>query len=444
MIQKENIRLFLASFLVLCFFSIAFYPGLASYDSKAAVDMASGLIEFNPGMTYFYVGLIKISLILFKSTGFIIIIQSLVMSLSLMYVFSKLQVSNKTKIISIIVITTLPGIWVLTSGLWKDSLFVSGFLFLLGILLDIDFHKRVRKNIVVLALGMMLVGFFRPNGFLIIGIFIILLFLKLKKVNKTIIFSIVFLSLTYFINVQVPSLLKQPMWHIKTNIWSQFVADVAESWAIGSVSLDEENETFMLSLTSKSEIKNIYQCEMVNTLYGITKMELIPDNSLIIRDIWLEVLRNDPGRVFHSRICRGSMLFKPFPRINVDSNGFYEVPYPIFLGQWAEAELGPQGRVNSITEFGRTLLTFAWSPYLLTPLWWGGFWFWIVSILFYFKKYIIKNKIAEEIKLCYFFLTLYTLAIGFTVPAVDFRFALPQLLTSLIIFINFTFEKKNE
>jgi hypothetical protein len=123
---------------------------------------------------------------------------------------------------------------------------------------------------------------------------------------------------------------------------------------------------------------------------------------------------------------------KPFPRLEVDSRGFFNIPYPIFLGQWSEAELGPSYLISDLSKLLEVLLKIVWSPYFLTLLWWGGFWFWGLTLLIFLTTIFLKWKLGGS-KYGYLFIVLYSIISGLTVPAVDFRFALPQIITAIVL-----------
>jgi len=429
--NRQKIVLLSQAIIVYTFFIIGFYPGLASYDSFWALKMAEGTEVFNPGMTYLYVGLIKLSLKIFGTTFGVILIQNAIFILSLVFLISKINVRFTSKFILMLVTISLPGNWILMNGLWKDGLFISGIIIILRFLITSELNLG-KRNLLIFCFGLLLIGTSRPNGFLTIFIVITVLFIRYRKFNKMILSAIFISILTFGISVQIPRILDQPMWHIKTNIWSQFYADIVEGWALGSVELNPNESEFMEKITSKIDVEKIYRCEMVNTLYGITKMNMIPDNSQTILKIWEKTLKKDPASVIHSRICRGSMILKPFPRLEVDSRGFFNIPYPIFLGQWSEAELGPSYLIADLSKALEVLLKIVWSPYFLTLLWWGGFWFWGLTLLIIFTKIFLNWKL-EDTKYAFIFIVLYTIISGLTVPAVDFRFALPQIITAMIL-----------
>ena len=429
--NRQKIMLLSIATGIYLFFLIGFYPGLASYDSFSALKMAQGDEMFNPGMTYLYVGLIKLSLNIFGTTFGVILTQNAIFILSIVFLISKINVRFTSKVILMISIISLPGNWILMNGLWKDGLFISGIIIVLRFLITNELNLE-KRDLIIFCFGLLLIGTSRPNGFLTNFVVIFVLILRHQKIDKMILSGIFISILTFGITVQIPRILDQPMWHIKTNIWSQFYADVVESWALGPVGLSPNESEFMDKITNKADVENIYRCEMVNTLYGITNMSMIPDNSQTIFRIWIKTLKQDPASVIHSRICRGSMILKPFPRLEVDSRGFFNIPYPIFLGQWSEAELGPSYLISDLSKVLEVLLKIVWSPYFLTLLWWGGFWFWGLTLLIFLTTIFLKWKLGGS-KYGYLFIVLYSIISGLTVPAVDFRFALPQIITAIVL-----------
>ena len=440
-------RLILGIFLLLALLS--FWPGMGSYDSLWSLNVALGNQPINPGLSYAYLLLIKLSLVVFENTGLVLIFQMFALVYSVSALINSLFVNKIVSTVLQLFIFMSPPFLMITFGIWKDGLFISGYILLTSLLINYINDSKVvtSKFNLKLFVGLFLVLAFRPNGFIVVItlllaslIFFILSSFKIKEsifIYKFIFLSLLFSLLFFLINFILPMKLQHETWHMKANTYQQFYHDIIKTWQINDSIFSMDENRYLNSFGSKDLIVSENQCEMANTLYGVADFSPFLRDSNTLMSIWLTAFLNDPGRIIETRICRSSNLLKPLPRTNLDDNGFASIPFPFFAGQWSEGEIGPNYLIRKLTLSAQKYIQVSWNPVFIKLIWWAGLYIWL-SILVYLI-YVVstnsvetrKNKVINFLMLTNFF---YISSTSLFVPATDFRFGLiPQLLSILII-----------
>lgn len=428
---------------------VAFWPGMGSYDSLWTVEVASGVKPLNPGLSYAYIALVKFSLFLLGNHGLVIIVQFLSLSYSLIFIIYSLLIRNIYSNILLGSVMFSPPFLMLSFGLWKDGLYIAGFILLVGVFVNILTNSRIDEKVLILnfILGLFLCLSFRPNGFLsVFGILVssILVFgyrnFKINLIYRR--FSIIsfFFSLSFIIlNFYVPNKLQHETWHMKANTFQTFYQDLIKPWQIGSINLTKSDQEYLDSFGDKGVITSQNQCEMANTLYGVASFSPFLNDESTLLKIWFKALKQDPGRILESRICRASNLIKPFPRTNTDSNGFEYIPFPYFAGQWSEGNVGPAYFVPNLTKLFQKYIQISWSPLFVKLVWWAGLYVWLSLILYFINKRFNPKPISLKLDKVITFLVVnnivYTITASLIIPATDFRFGfLPQFFSIVIIY----------
>jgi hypothetical protein len=440
-------RLILAIFLLLSLLS--FWPGMGSYDSLWSLNVALGTQPINPGLSYAYLLLIKISLVVFGNTGLVIIFQMFALVYSVSALINSLFVNKIVSAVLQLFIFISPPFLLITFGIWKDGLFISGYILLISLLINYINDSKVvtSKFNLKLFVGLFLVLAFRPNGFIVIltlllATLIFVIFSSFKVTESIFIYKVIFLSLLFsilffLINFILPTKLQHETWHMKANTYQQFYHDIIKIWQVNDSIFTTDEINYLNSFGNKELIVSENQCEMANTLYGVADFGPFLRDSNTLMSIWLKSFFNDPGRIIETRVCRASNILKPFPRTKLDDNGFASIPFPFFAGQWSEGEIGPNYLIQKLTFSAQKYIQVSWNPVFIKLIWWAGLYIWL-SILAYLI-YAVNANLAETRKnkgINFLMLTnlFHISSTSLFVPATDFRFGvIPQLLSILII-----------
>ena len=214
-----------------------------------------------------------------------------------------------------IVLGIIPQIGVFGLTLWKDVLFTVGCLYFL----NIQINKSLNNRSLNLAAAGILISSLRWNGFLVIIIFELIIFLKNRKVKIK-----EWLVLSFAVIIGVSSLLVPPALGIIDSVDSRFfnstrLHDIAVLYDRNPEKFNINDQNLLKSVAPLNEWKIAgSQCLTHDNLMFTMFPKNTPDsftnflaNSNEFIKIWNNLLIEEPSEIVRARICRARSTWDP-------------------------------------------------------------------------------------------------------------------------------------
>jgi hypothetical protein len=402
MIKVRSVNAYIAvSFIVPFFFWVIFFPGFYSGDSIGVLNMVQNG-ELGSGHTAPYALYVEFFTISGRFPGIVTLLNLLLLNLSISLFILQLNVSLKTKFITIVIASALPTVWTMGITFWHDIPFSAGFIFLLVSIAG----KINRKSWVFISGFSGILISFRPNWIpLVLLSFVVLMIFKRTRTPdcfKPLIVSVLFASLCFFGGAKLIN--KPPI-----------VKDLAQQWITSDLSCYAwtEPEKFQEKFSSRIGLVEKWSSRSACTFINDSPY-LDIENETRFEDsnqAWFQLLIFDPIFLLRTHFERNSYLV-PLP--------FFGVPQPPFLHTDIEFEgMGVQWSFPELANEMRNLPR-AWN-YLRGIFAYAGFWFLILFLLAY-KEGALFGRVL--LVLC----TSLVISIFVFAPIPDARYALPVLI----------------
>lgn len=196
----------LPSFIIFSIVLLAYWPGILVSDSMVQWNQTqTGVFDdWHPAYNTIYIFLLTK---IWNNPGFVLGVQCLIMSLTVGYMFSKIERYYKVNkwylVIASAIFALIPLNFNFAVTLLKDTLYSSLVIFLTAMIIDVINNKKFYENkfkCIVMIIVCLAIALFRHNGIIVVGLtLLILVFIYRKKLMPYIIFGswmIIYLLMT--------------------------------------------------------------------------------------------------------------------------------------------------------------------------------------------------------------------------------------------------------
>jgi len=291
----------------------AFYPGLFSRDSVLYLShtMAGPWVSDH---SVLYDALLWLSFTRTGDLGAVTFAQTTAMAGALTYLARSLGALGAPRLATTLVAVLAPltpTVGAFTVTLWKDGPFTICAIMIAGTCA----RMAARRSVSLAGLGvlMTLLGLFRANGFLVVGIAVavLLLVVKVRRVR---------LALVGVVAAAVPLLLTNlvfPSFGIvapsKTYVYHTAFGDVAVAFRDRPDLFTDRDKALMSAVAPLSRWWEGGTCATVNLLIWRRDFSWHAADAHAgeLLDLWNRLLTDDPGLVAGTRLCRGAIAWKP-------------------------------------------------------------------------------------------------------------------------------------
>jgi hypothetical protein len=309
---------------VLLFWWAALYPGLYSADSLDYIYQAT-TDHWNTNHSLTYTVLVWLSLQLSGTIAPLTLLQTIVMAAALGYAATALRRLGVPRMLltaAAVAMVALPPIGTFVICLWKDVPFVATQVFLLGTLAQLITERRAdgqlayrRKLLIIAAVEMLLACLFRQNGIVVVAIVVALCALLLRGSRVRIVLAgVAAVVATLMINFVLVAALGVRSGVSEVAAGTTFSqTDIALAYEQHPESFTAADTTLMAKAAPLDHWRTAGDCLSVDPLVHSPRYDraaaMAHQAELI--DLWWRVLRRTPGSVIETRICRGSLAWRP-------------------------------------------------------------------------------------------------------------------------------------
>jgi hypothetical protein len=308
---------------LLCWWA-ALYPGLFSPDSLDYIYQAT-TDHWNTNHSLTYTALVWVSLQLSGSIAPLTLLQTVVMAAALGYAATALRrlgVPGVMLAAAAVAVVALPPVGTFVVCLWKDVPFIATQVFLLGTLTQLVTERRADgqlshgpKLIFIGAVEMLLACLFRQNGIVVVAIVVALCALLLREVRFRIILAgIAAVAATLLTNLVLVAALPIRSGVSEVAAGTTFSqTDIALAYRQHPEAFTAADTTVMAKAAPLEHWRTAGNClngdPLVHSPAYDRAVAMAHQGELIA--VWWRVLRRMPGNVIETRICRGSLAWRP-------------------------------------------------------------------------------------------------------------------------------------
>ena len=279
---KNDIIIFIIPLIVLTVIFLAYYPGLATFDSYNQWNQVQSGIMTNSHpffSTYFMYLLSKI----WDNYSIVIFFQIFIFSFFWSIICHKLRNNNNLKhqIIYTTFISFIPIISLYSITLWKDILYSYYLMMLAFMTYEFAVKDKIetsRKEFAILGLLLFLVGSYRHNGIIVVGLYLLLLIIYCLIKNVRLFKNIIVLLLTLivlFISISIPKnhyLSKSSRINsTKKNEYVLSILDKYITWIFGNYLsknvVSNKDKKFLNNIMNTDYWKKSYNGYVINTTF---------------------------------------------------------------------------------------------------------------------------------------------------------------------------------
>ncbi|MBX6356572.1 MAG: hypothetical protein IRZ05_12040 [Micromonosporaceae bacterium] len=317
---------YLITQVIYLFWWIAFFPGLASYDTVAYVWQAT-TDNWITNHSVLYTALVWLSLQISGGIWLLSLAQTVAMAAGLAYAVAglrKLGVSGRALAIAGIAVAVLPPAASFVIFVWKDVAFVTVQVFLLGTLARIVVAKRrvpagrwirdrqMRNLLLLVFVEFLLLALFRQNGQLMVLVSaavatLVIAGIRLWMATAGIVAALISVVMNLWI---YPAMGVTPA---KSELL------LAEAYGDIAVAYHERPSQFtpadlavmtrVAPLSVWSDSANCYTSDTTFTAKGFSRAAA-NDNAGELFALWLRLVKRMPDEIIDARMCRGSIAWR--------------------------------------------------------------------------------------------------------------------------------------
>ena len=321
-------RLPLATFLacqaIFLFWWAAFYPALMSFDSAAYVlQVTAG--PWVDNYSVLYDALVWLTLHVTGGLAALALAQTVAMSASFGYTvfaFRRLGIPGRWTAIAAVIATALPPTGTFVIFIWKDVpyvicmyLVVPTVAHLLSLRDAPDWRRDRRVNRLIAALGLEFLGvmLFRLDGFLAVGVAVVVLLIVVPGIRRRLMAATagavcVVALLTFFV-YPAAGIQKPPAWEA----YGIQYADIAVAYSEQPWTFTAADRRLMARaapLATWRDTATCYDSDPTTSVLGPAAHAEPLSGQLMA--LWIRVLKRTPNLILGARICRGSIAWSVF------------------------------------------------------------------------------------------------------------------------------------
>ncbi|MEV1247983.1 hypothetical protein [Nonomuraea sp. NPDC049750] len=380
---------FVAIQAVLACWWAAFYPGLFSRDS--VLYLSHTLVGPWVGdHSVLYDSLLWLSFRTTGDLGAVTFLQTTAMAAALTYLTEALKnlgAPRRSTTVVAVLLPLVPTAGAFTVTLWKDVPFTICAVAIAAACAAMAADRTVTyRRLLGLGLLMTTLGLFRANGFLIVGVAIVVLLVVVSAMR-------VRLALVGTVAAAIPLLLNNllfPQLGIaapsKTYVYHTAFGDIAVAYRDHPELFTEQDKTLMTAVAPLTRWTEGGNCYTINPLIWRRDFSWPQADAHAgeLLDLWKRLLLQQPAMVVDARLCRGAIAWKLFGDDTVEGGRTYRFSLrpnadtyvgpnkvPDFQGRWVYS-LRPMSQ--ELYQRASSWLATAEQPQYDWLLWRGAFW----------------------------------------------------------------------
>ncbi|MGN9836590.1 hypothetical protein ACTMTI_00575 [Nonomuraea sp. H19] len=449
-VEKPRPWVAFATFLVIqavlgCWWA-AFYPGLFSRDSVLYLShtIAGPWISDH---SVLYDALLWLSFTRTGDLGAVTFLQTTAMAATLTFLAQSLKAVGAPRKLTTLVVVLMPlapPVGAFSVTLWKDVPFTICVVAIAGVCARFAARRAVTvPGLIGLAALTLALGLFRANGFLVVGVAVVVLLLIVKTMR-------VRLLLAGTVAAALPLVLTNlvfPQFGIaapsKTYVYHTAFGDIAVAYRDRPDLFTEQDKALMTSVAPLTRWWEGGTCYTINPLIWRRNFSWpqADAHATELLELWRRLLVAEPRMVIDTRLCRGAIAWKPVQdesatggttyrfsrRPNADT---YVGPTKVtdFPGRWVYS-LRPLSQ--ELHQVGDSWLTAALAPQYDWVLWRGASWAYLSYLAVGLAAWVLRNRYVVGVAAV---VAGQQLAILANISAQDFRYmASPILIGALLV-----------
>ncbi|MFD1542395.1 hypothetical protein [Nonomuraea guangzhouensis] len=436
---------FVAIQAVLACWWAAFYPGLFSRDS--VLYLSHTIVGPWVGdHSVLYDSLLWLSFRTTGDLGTVTFLQTTAMAAALTYLTESLKAlgaPRRTTTVVAVALPLIPTAGAFTVTLWKDVPFTICAVAIAAACAAMAADRTVtNRRLLGLGLLMTALGLFRANGFLVVGVAIVVLLVVVSVMR-------VRLALVGTAAAAIPLLLSNlvfPQLGIaapsKTYVYHTAFGDIAVAYRDHPELFTEQDKTLLSAVAPLNRWTLGGTCYTINPLIwrGDFNWPQADAHATELLDLWKRLLVERPAMVVDARLCRGAIAWK----VAGDDTAPGGRTYRFSLRPNADTYVGPgkvpdfQGRwVYSLRPMSQGLyqaasswLTTAEEPQYDWVLWRGALWCYLSYLAVAVGALALRNRYVIAVAAP---VAGQQLAILANISAQDFRYMASPILISVLL-----------
>jgi hypothetical protein len=437
--------MFLAIQAVLACWWAAFYPGLFSRDSVLYLSHTV-VGPWVSDHSVLYDSLLWLSFNTTGDVGAVSFLQTTAMAAALAYLVCALKAMGaprRTTTVLAVLLPLAPPVGAFTVTLWKDVPFTICVVALTAACAGMAAERTVTtRRLAWLGLLMIALGLFRANGFLVVGVAVIVLLVVVP-------FMRVRLALVGTVAAALPLLLNNllfPQLGIaapsKTYVYHTAFGDVAVAYRDHPELFTPQDKALMSTVAPLTRWTEGGTCYTINPLIWRQDFSWAQADAHAgeLLDLWKRLLLERPAMVVDARLCRGAIAWKLFDDPGVEGGATYRFSLrpnadtyvgpgkvPDFQGRWVYSlrPLSPSFHEVAGSWLDTTLESrYDWL------LWRGALWSYLSYVAVALAAVALRNRYVIGVAAM---VAGQQLAILANISAQDFRYmASPILIGALL------------
>ncbi|MEV1168085.1 hypothetical protein [Nonomuraea sp. NPDC049784] len=439
----------LATFLIVqavlgCWWA-AFYPGLFSRDSVLYLSHTV-VGPWVSDHSVLYDSLLWLSFTKTGDLGAVTFAQTAAMAAALTYLAQSLKALGAPRLPTTLVAMLMPlapPVGAFSVTLWKDVPFTICAIAIAGVCARIAARRAVTvPGLVGLGVLFTLLGLFRANGFLVVGVAVVALLVIVKTMRVRLLLAGTFAAALPLVltNLVFPQFgIVAPS---KTYVYHTAFGDIAVAYRDHPQLFTEQDKALMTSVAPLTRWWEGGTCYTINPLIWRRDFswQQADAHASQLLDLWKRLLTSDPGMIVDARLCRGAIAWRPVQddlaiggmtyrfsrRPNADT---YVGPnkVPDFPGRWVYSLRPLSSELNRVAD---PWLTDALAPQYDWLLWRGALWAYVSYLAVGLAAWALRNRYVLGVAAV---VAGQQLAILANISAQDFRYMASPIFIGVLL-----------
>ncbi|MEU0567758.1 hypothetical protein ABZ297_20540 [Nonomuraea sp. NPDC005983] len=423
----------------------ALYPGLFSRDSVLYLShtMVGPWVSDH---SVLYDALLWLSFRVDGDIGWVTFFQTTAMAAAITYLaqsLKKVGAPRRTTTAVALLLPFLPTAGAFSVTLWKDVPFTICAIAIAGVCARIAGDRTVTgRRLAALGTLMTLLGLFRANGFLVVGIAVVVLLVAVNAAR-------IRLALVGTAAAAIPLLLTNlvfPQFGIlapsKTYVYHTAFGDIAVAYRDHPELFSEQDKTLMASVAPLTRWTEGGVCTTINPLIWRRDFSWPQADAHAgqLLDLWKRLLVEQPRLVIDARLCRGAIAWKLFADDSTPAGMTYHfsrrpnadtyvgpTKVPDFQGRWVYS-LRPLSQ--ELYRYADPWLTATMAPNLDWLLWRGALWSYLSYLTVALAAWTLRNRYVVGVAAV---VVGQQLAILANISAQDFRYMASPIFVGIVL-----------
>ncbi|MEV4110816.1 hypothetical protein [Nonomuraea sp. NPDC049695] len=423
----------------------AFYPGLFSRDSVLYLSHTV-VGPWVSDHSVLYDALVWLSFTKTGDLGAVTFAQTTAMAAALTYLAQSLKALGAPRLPTTLVAMLMPlapPVGAFSVTLWKDVPFTICAIAIAGVCARIAATRAVTVPALA-GLGVLftLLGLFRANGFLVVGVAVVALLVIVRTMRVRLLLAGTFAAALPLVltNLVFPNFgIVAPS---KTYVYHTAFGDIAVAYRDHPELFSEQDRTLMASVAPLTRWQEGGTCSTINPLIWRRDFswQQADAHASQLLDLWKRLLLSEPRMILDTRLCRGAIAWRPVQddltiggmtyrfsrRPNADT---YVGPnkVPDFPGRWVYSLRPLSWELNRVAD---PWLAGALAPQYDWLLWRGALWAYLSYLAVGLAAWALRNRYVLGVAAV---VAGQQLAILANISAQDFRYMASPIFIGVLL-----------